>query len=103
MGHPKWLRPDSLHPSRPSRFLMWTHPHQPYEKTPSNIIENEDLACERFQTVVLDKDINTCYNMSLKEFEHSGVHDFFKVCISTLSFGLKNFSPSNHPLFFTIL
>ena len=46
----------------------------------TNIIENEDLAWERFQMAVLDEDINICYNMGLKEFQHSGVHDFFKVC-----------------------
>ena len=52
---------------------------QPCEKIPTNIIENEDLAWERFQIAVLDEDINTCYDMSLKEFEHSGIHDLFKV------------------------
>ena len=25
-------------------------------------------------------DVMACYNMSLKDFEHSGVHDLFKVC-----------------------
>ena len=54
---------------------------QPCEKTPTTIIENEDLAWECFQLAVLDKDINTCYDMSLKEFEHSGIHDLFKVCL----------------------
>ena len=58
---------------------------QLHEKTPTNIIENEDLAWERFQMAILDEDINTCYDMSLKEFEHSGVHDLFKVCICTSS------------------
>ena len=28
---------------------------------------------------VLDEDINVCYDMGLKEFKHSGVHDLFKV------------------------
>ena len=46
----------------------------------TNIVENEDLAWERFQMAVQDEDINMCYNMGLKEFEHSGVHDLFKVC-----------------------
>ena len=50
------------------------------QQLPSNIIENEDLAWERFQKVISDEDINTCYDMSLKDFEHSGVHDLFKVC-----------------------
>ena len=54
---------------------------QPCEKTPTTIIENEDLAWECFQIAVLDEDINTCYDMSLKEFEHSGIHDLFKVCL----------------------
>ena len=25
-------------------------------------------------------DVTACYNMSLKDYEHSGVHDLFKVC-----------------------
>ena len=45
-----------------------------------NHIENEDLAWERFKKVVTNEDVATCYDMSLKEFEHSGVHDLFKVC-----------------------
>ena len=52
---------------------------QPCEKIHTNIIENEDLAWEHFQIAVLDEDINTCYDMSLKEFEHSSVRDLFKV------------------------
>ena len=52
---------------------------QPSQQVLSNIIENEDLAWECFQKAVSDEDINTCYDMSLKDFEHSGVHDLFKV------------------------
>ena len=29
---------------------------------------------------ITDKDVAACYDMSLKDFEHSGVHDLFKVC-----------------------
>ena len=54
---------------------------QPSRAIPSNIIENEDLAWERFKTAITDEDINACYDMSLKDFEHSGVHDLFKVKI----------------------
>ena len=32
---------------------------------------------------VTDADVSACYSMSLKDFEHSGVHDLFKVCIFT--------------------
>ena len=52
---------------------------QPSQQVPSNIIENEDLAWERFPKAVTDEDINVCYDKSLKDFEHSGVHDLFKV------------------------
>ena len=29
-----------------------------------------------------DQDVVACYNMSLKEFEHSSVHDLFKAYIT---------------------
>ena len=28
----------------------------------------------------MDEDVAACYDMSLKDFEHSGVRDLFKVC-----------------------
>ena len=62
----------------PSKLTVSTS-SQPSQKVSSNIIENENLAWERFKNVVTDEDINTCYDMSLKDFEHSGVHDLFKV------------------------
>ena len=49
-----------------------------------NIIENENLVWERFQKAVTDEDINVCYDMSLKDFERSGVHDLFKVIVFCL-------------------
>ena len=52
---------------------------QPPPRVPTNIVENEDLAWERFGKAVKDKDVNVCHDMSLKDFEHSGVHDLFKV------------------------
>ena len=52
---------------------------QPSQQVPSNIIENENLAWKRFQKAITDEDINVCYDMSLKDFEHFGVHDLFKV------------------------
>ena len=50
------------------------------QQVSQNHIRNKDLAWERFGMVVTDADVATCYNMSLKDFEHSGVHDLFKVC-----------------------
>ena len=49
------------------------------KEVPQHLLGNEDLAWERFTTVVTDVDVSTCYNMSLKDFEHSGVHDLFRV------------------------
>ncbi|XP_075659323.1 uncharacterized protein LOC142629251 [Castanea sativa] len=51
---------------------------QPPQRTSTNLLENEDLAWERFQEAVKGEDVAACYDMSLKEFEHSGVHDLFK-------------------------
>ena len=53
---------------------------QPSRRVPQNLIENEDLTWERFEKVVTDEDVAACYDMSLKDFEHSSVHDLFKVC-----------------------
>ena len=57
---------------------------QPPTNLVPNLLESEDLAWERFQKAVSDEDVTACYNMSLKDFEHSGVHDLFKVTNTTL-------------------
>nr|POE60855.1 hypothetical protein CFP56_39864 [Quercus suber] len=66
----------TLSKTPPSRTVPTSS--QPSQRALSNIIENEDLAWERFKNAVTDEDINICYDMSLKDFEHSGVHDLFK-------------------------
>ena len=58
---------------------------QPPQRVPMNLLENEDLAWERFEKAVTGKDVAACYDMSLKEFEHSSVHDLFKVMSFTSS------------------
>ena len=50
-----------------------------------NLLENEDLVWERFEKAVTGEDVAACYDMSLKELEHSGVHDLFKVITFTSS------------------
>ena len=52
---------------------------QPSRRVPQNLVENEDLAWERFEKVVTDQDVAVCYDMSLKDFEHSSVHGLCKV------------------------
>ena len=51
----------------------------PSKEVPQHLLGNKDLAWERFMTVVKDVDVSACYNMSLKDFEHSSVLDLFKV------------------------
>ena len=53
---------------------------QPSQRDHMNLLENEDLAWERFKKVVTNEDVVAYYDMSLKEFEYSVVHDLFKVC-----------------------
>ena len=68
--------PTGVTPSKP----VVTTSSQPFGRIPMNLLENEDLAWERFQKVVTDEDVTVCYDMSLKEFEYSAVHDLFKAC-----------------------
>ena len=44
---------------------------------PLNLLRSEGLAQDRFQHV--DNDVNICYDMSVKEFKRSTIHDLFKV------------------------
>ena len=56
-------------------------PSTPSKEVPQHLLGNEDLAWERFSTAVTNVDVGACYNMSLKDFEHSSVHDLFKVSL----------------------
>ena len=67
----------------PSRKIL-SMVHAPTSSTtpkevPQHLLGNKDLAWARFSTAVMDVDMGACYNMSLKDFEHSGVYDLFKV------------------------
>ena len=73
------------------------------QRVPMNLIENEDLAWERFQKAMTDEDVAACYDMSLKNFEHFGVHDFFKVCDFTFALSSQFTLFSSNELFYSIL
>ena len=49
---------------------------------PSNLVLDESYAWRTFKGIITDREVNECYNMSVKEFERSGVHDLFKVGLS---------------------
>ena len=56
-----------------------TVPSKPPKSAPMNLLENEDLTWERFQQAVTKEDVVVCYDMSVKDFDHSTIHDLFKV------------------------
>ncbi|XP_075664768.1 uncharacterized protein LOC142634353 [Castanea sativa] len=64
-------------PTPPSKTSVPASSQPPVDVVP-NLLESEGLAWERFQQAVSDEDVAACYNMSLTDFEHSGVHDLFK-------------------------
>ena len=52
---------------------------KPSNASPMTLLESEDLAWEKFNQAITDEDVAVCYDMSMKEFEHSTVHDLFKI------------------------
>ena len=59
---------------------------------PSNLVLDESYAWRTFKGIVTDNEVNECYNMSVKEFECSGIHDLFKVSFIRLGVFLNKFS-----------
>ena len=57
------------------------HPVQT-EPTPQTKIARKPPLSEG---IVTDNEVNECYNMSIKEFERSGIHGLFKVSFIRLS------------------
>ena len=58
---------------------------KPPSGSPMTLLRSEGLAWERFQQAVSEEDVAICYNMSVKEFERSTVHDLFKVLFLILN------------------
>ena len=67
-------------PSNPPKVT----PSKPPSGSPITLLRSEGLAWERFQQVMSDKDIAIYYDMSMKEFERSTVHELFKVLFLVL-------------------
>ena len=55
-----------------------THPSEP-SKRPPNLVLDEGYAWKTFKGIITDNEVNSCYNMSVKDSEHSAIHDLFKV------------------------
>ena len=72
--------PHRIHPSIPT-------------KRPPNLVLDEDYAWKTFKGIITDKEVSACYDMSVKDFKRSTIHDLFKVCsflIILILFFLRN-------------
>ena len=76
--HPIHTDPPPPSPVKTSRKPNSSEPSD----HPSNLVLDESYAWRTFKGIVIEHEVNECYNMSVKEFERSGIHDLFKVSIS---------------------
>ncbi|XP_050255141.1 uncharacterized protein LOC126701038 [Quercus robur] len=70
--HP--IQTDPPPPPKASRKPSSSEP----SNRPSNLVLDEGYAWRTFKGIVTDREVNECYNMSVKEFERFGIHDLFK-------------------------
>ena len=58
------------------------HKAHPSKKTkrPSNLVLDESYAWRMFKEIIIDNEVNSCYNKSVKDFERFSIHGLFKVC-----------------------
>ena len=54
------------------------HPSEPSARPPIFVLD-EGYAWRMFKGIITDNEVNSCYNMSVKDFERSAIHDLFKV------------------------
>ena len=73
------IPPVQTDPPPPAKASRRTHPSEP-SKEPPNLVLDEGYAWRTFKGIITDNEVNSCYNMSVKDFERSAIHDLFKVC-----------------------
>ena len=62
----------------PAKTFRRTHPSEP-SKHPPNLVLDEGYAWKTFKGIITDNEVNSCYNMSVRDYERSAIHDLFKV------------------------
>ena len=92
------IHPIQTEPTPQTKIARKPPSSEPSDR-PSNLVLDENYAWRTFKRIVIDNEVNECYNMSIKEFERSGIHDLFKVsfihpCVFSVSFQNKK---SNFP------
>ena len=65
-------------PPPPAKTSHRPHPSEP-SKQPPNLVLDEGYTWRTFKWIITDNEMNSCYNMSVKDFERSAIHDLFKV------------------------
>ena len=70
--------PVQIDPPPPTKAPCKPHPSEPSERSP-NLVLDESYAWRTFKGIITDNEVNSCYNMSMIDFERSTIHDLFKV------------------------
>ena len=61
----------------PTKASRRAHPSKP-SKRPSNLVLDKGYAWKTFKEIITDNEVNSCYNMSMRDFEHSAIHDLLR-------------------------
>ena len=72
------IPPVQTDPLPPAKTSCRPHPSEPSKQSP-NLVLDEGYAWRTFKGIIIDNEVNSCYNMSVKDFERSAIHDLFKV------------------------
>ena len=70
--------PVQTDPPPPAKTSRRPHPSES-SKQPPNLVLDEGYAWRTFKGIIIDNEVNSCYNMSVKDFERSAIQDLFKV------------------------
>ena len=70
--------PIQTDPAPPAKAPRKPHPSKSSERPP-NLVLDESYAWRTFKGIITEDEVNSCYNMSVKDFECSAIHDHFKV------------------------
>ena len=72
------IPPVQTDPPPQTKTSRKTHPSES-SKQPPNLVLDEGYAWRMFKGIITDNEVNSCYNMSMKDFERSAIHVLFKV------------------------
>ena len=88
--HVQTIHPIQTEPTPQTKSARKPPSSEPSDR-PSNLVLDESYAWRTFKGIVTDNEVNECYNMLVKEFECSGIHDLFKVSFIRLGVFLASF------------